>query len=199
MFTGLIQYLGRIDSIDRRNEDCSFTVRVDELSGEILSLGESIAVNGVCLTVTTILERGFSVDVSGETLSCTTLGTLTTGSAVNLERCVTPESLLGGHLVTGHVDGVGTLVERHAEGQSEIMCFQAPADLSRYIARKGSITVDGVSLTVNRLKCDCFYLNLIPHTLKHTTIGEFVPGQKVNLEVDLVARYVERLLDARAD
>ena len=159
-----------------------------------VNLGDSIAVSGVCLTVIEKTAGGFSVDVSGETLRCTLIGSLTVKDAVNLEKALTLETRLGGHLVSGHVDGLGTLLARNEDSRSVQFRIEAPAQLARYIAMKGSICVDGVSLTVNAVDGAIFELNIVPHTLAETTMHAYQPGRQVNLEVDLVARYLERLL-----
>lgn len=159
-----------------------------------VALGDSVAVSGVCLTVIDLPGDGFWADVSGETLSRSTLGQLPTGGRVNLEKALTPTTRLGGHLVSGHVDGVGTVLERRDEGRSVRFRIRATDGLARYIAEKGSICVDGISLTVNTVDGAHFDLNIVPHTLQETTMGDFAPGRKVNLEVDIIARYLERLL-----
>jgi riboflavin synthase len=169
-------------------------VRTGKLDLADVTAGDSIAVSGVCLTAVALPGDGFWADVSGETLARTTLGEVKTGAAVNLEKALTPTTRLGGHLVSGHVDGVGTVLTRHDDGRSVRLRVQAPAQLARYIAEKGSVTVDGVSLTVNGVTGATFDLNIVPHTLSETTIGECSPGRRVNLEVDLIARYLERLL-----
>jgi riboflavin synthase len=160
-------------------------------------LGESIAVSGVCLTVIEFDSASFAADASTETLALTTLGGMTAGQAVNLERAMRPTDRLGGHLVSGHVDGVGRVLSVHDDARSQRWRFAAPAALSRYIATKGSICVDGVSLTVNAVDDEGFEVALIPHTVAHTAFSSTVVGDAVNLEIDLVARYVERLLSAR--
>jgi riboflavin synthase len=157
-------------------------------------LGDSIAVSGVCLTVIDFTTQEFSADVSNETLSRTTLGGLKPGARVNLEKALTPTTRLGGHLVSGHVDGVGKVLERTHDARSVRFRIEAPAALAKYIARKGSICVDGVSLTVNAVMGAVFELNIVPHTLAETTLDEYAAGRRVNLEVDLIARYLERLL-----
>ena len=157
-------------------------------------MGDSIAVNGVCLTATSFADGGFWVDVSGETLARTTFGEIAVGSKVNLEQSLTPTTRLGGHLVSGHVDGIGSVVSCWDQGRSLRFVIQAPPMLARYIAEKGSICVDGVSLTVNHVNGALFDLNIVPHTLQETTLGELVAGSRVNLEVDILARYLERLL-----
>lgn len=170
------------------------TVATGKLGLGGVNLGDSIAVNGVCLTAVALNGAEFSADVSRETLSLTTLGALKAGSPVNLEKALTLATPLGGHLVSGHVDGVGEVLERHDDGRSWRLSLQAPAELAKYIAHKGSICVDGTSLTVNAVDGRVFELNIVPHTLVETIIGGYGPGTKVNLEVDLIARYLERLL-----
>jgi riboflavin synthase len=194
MFTGIIQAVGSIALIERKGGDARLRVNTGTLGMRDVRLGDSIAVSGVCLTAIEHSASGFSADVSGETLTRTTLGHLSTGSSVNLEKALTPSSRLGGHLVSGHVDGVGEVVERSAEARSVRLRIQAPAALARYIAGKGSICVDGVSLTVNAVEGALFDINIVPHTLTSTTLGEVQPGCRVNLEVDLIARYLERLM-----
>ncbi len=212
MFTGIIQAVGRIAAFERRGVDARLRIDTGKLDLGDVHLGDSIAVSGVCLTVIEQGTRAFSADVSAETLARTTLGRLAVGAAVNLEKALLPTTRLGGHLVSGHVDGVGALEAQHDEGRSRRMRFLAPAELARYIAAKGSICIDGVSLTVNavhggelaertearrggqgRRGCE-FDVNIVPHTLTATTLGELTPGSAVNIEVDLVARYLERLL-----
>lgn len=193
MFTGLVETTGALASRSPpRGAGMRMTVRV-RFEGEPLALGESIAVDGVCLSVDAILPDGFEVDASAETCSRTTLGELDLGSKVHLERALRAGDRLGGHLVTGHVDGVSTLAERHPAGEAVWMAFNAPSALARFLAEKGSVTVDGVSLTVNAVSSERFEIMLIPQTLAKTKLGALVPGSRVNLEVDLIARYVERL------
>lgn len=195
MFTGLVALTGTLATRNPRGPGARLVVRGRFDDGP-LALGESIAVDGVCLTVDSILPDGFEVDASAETLERTTLGALGPGSRLHLERALRAGALLGGHLVTGHVDGMGTLVERRPLGEAEWMALRAPAELSRFIAEKGSIAVDGVSLTVNAVRGDCFEVALVPHTLSKTKLGALTPGGRVNLEVDLVARYVARLMSS---
>ena len=197
MFTGIIQAVGRVEGLAPRGDDVRIQIHTAELPMADAELGDSIAVSGACLTAVELSGSGFAADVSRETLACTTLGTLVAGSPVNLEKALTPSTPLGGHLVSGHVDGVGHLKRRHADARSVRLHFEAPHALSRYIARKGSICVDGVSLTVNGVDGDLFDVNIVPHTLEATTLGALAIGDPVNLEVDLIARYLERLLDAR--
>jgi riboflavin synthase len=186
MFTGIVQATGKIVRLDPLEIDCPALDRGD------VSIGDSIAVQGVCLTVTRLLPGGFAADVSAETRRVTT-GLARAGSAVNLEKALAVGDRLGGHLVTGHIDAIGE-VTGFADG---VLSIRAPRELARYVARKGSICVDGVSLTVNRVEGDTFEVFLIPHTLEVTTLGRLAAGAKVNLEVDLVARYLERLLAER--
>jgi riboflavin synthase len=194
MFTGLIQAIGKISAIEKSGSDQRIEIYSDKLDFATVDNGHSISVNGVCLTVTGLHDRRFSVDVSGETLSCTTLGELGIGHEVNLEQSLTPSSRLGGHFVSGHVDGVGLIETRREEGRSIRFTVSAPGSLARYIAGKGSICVDGVSLTVNHVSGHKFDVNIIPHTLQETIIKYYKPGTRINLEVDLIARYLERLL-----
>jgi len=194
MFTGIIQAIGEVAEITAQGGDARLTVRTGALGLEDVALGDSIAVNGVCLTVVERSGAGFSADVSGESLARTGLGGLKSGSRVNLEKALTPTTHLGGHLVSGHVDGVGHVCSREDAGRSVRFQIEAPPGLAKYIAEKGSITVDGISLTVNSVEGALFTLNIVPHTLRETTMGEFRPGRRVNLEVDIIARYLERLL-----
>ncbi|MBK1695471.1 riboflavin synthase [Chromatium weissei] len=194
MFTGIIQAIGHLEQSQPRSGDVRLTINTGNLPLTGVALGDSIAVNGVCLTAVTLGQRNFAADVSRETLTLTTLGSLSIGDRVNLEPALTLATPLGGHLVSGHVDGVGTVVERHADARSWRLRIEAPAELTRYIAPKGSICVDGTSLTVNRIDGAVFELNLVPHTVAHTISGNYQVGSRVNLEVDLIARYLERLL-----
>jgi riboflavin synthase len=194
MFTGIIQSIGRIDRLEPRGGDVRLSIDSGKLDLSHAALGDSIAVNGVCLTAVELMGRRFAADVSRETLSLTTLGTLTPGSRVNLEPALTLATPLGGHLVSGHVDGVGQIIEQREDARSWRLRIQAPAELARYIAPKGSICVDGTSLTVNQVDGAIFELNIVPHTLAETIIGGYRGGTRVNLEVDLIARYLERLL-----
>jgi riboflavin synthase len=196
MFTGIIEALGRIASVEAVGGDRRMRFEAPGyLRGS--GLGDSIAVNGVCLTAVEFSDDHFIADLSAETLNLTTAGRWQAGQAVNLERALTPSKPLGGHLVSGHVDGLGRLVGRHEEARSWRMQFEAPGELARYIARKGSICIDGISLTVNEVEGSRFGVNIVPHTLAHTTLGGLAVGDPVNLEVDQIARYLERLLAAR--
>ena len=195
MFTGIITDLGRLKSRSGEN-GCRFVFET-AYDPALIDLGASIACSGVCLTV---VEKGtdeaaawFGADVSGETLSCTTLSSWRDDRAVNFERALKVGDELGGHMVSGHVDGVATLVEIRPQGESLMMAFEAPADLSRFIAAKGSVALDGVSLTVNRVQGTRFEVNIIPHTCGVTTLGSARQGDQINLEIDMLARYVARL------
>ncbi len=194
MFTGIIQAVGQISHLQKKNSDCRIKISTTNLDLSSTKLGDSIAVNGVCLTVIELDGTGFSADVSNETLSLTTLGHLAPGSNVNLEKALTLSTPLGGHLVSGHVDGVGKVVNRSSDGRSERFEIEAPSALAKYIAHKGSICVDGISLTVNSVNGAKFDLNIVPHTLKETTLDAYGVGYEINLEVDLIARYLERLI-----
>jgi len=194
MFTGIIQAIGTLRQIDVRGGDCRITIDTGTLPMADTTLGDSIAVNGVCLTAVALDGPRFSADVSRETLSRTTLGQAAIGDPVNLELALLPTTRLGGHLVSGHVDGLGTVTERRDEGRSWRFTIEAPPSLARYIAEKGSMTINGISLTVNTVDGSSFDVNIVPHTLMATTLGSTHKGDKVNLEVDLIARYLERLL-----
>ena len=197
MFTGLVQGIGTLASRDPRGGDARLRFDAGSLSFDDVVLGESIAVNGVCLTVVAFDRDGFDADASNETLGVTTLGTLPVGRQLNLERAVRAGDRLGGHLVSGHVDGVGAVASVTDDARAQRWRFTAPRGLMRYIASKGSICVDGTSLTVNAVDGDGFEVALVPHTVAHTAFGTTRPGDPVNLEVDQVARYVERLLQER--
>lgn len=201
MFTGIIGAIGEVAELQPRGGDVRLRIRTGKLDLGDVALGDSIAVNGVCLTAVELPGDGFVADVSRETLSLTSLGQLKSGSRVNLEKALTLATRLGGHLVSGHVDGLGKVVERHDDARSVRFTIEAPAELARYIAHKGSITVDGTSLTVNAVSGRSLELNIVPHTLQETIMEGYAPGRQVNLEVDLVARYLERLLlgDRAAD
>jgi riboflavin synthase len=194
MFTGIIQSVGAIRGLEERSGDVRLTIGVGKLDMADVAPGDSIAVNGVCLTAVVLSGDAFGADVSRETLSLTTLGELRPGSRVNLEKALTLSTPLGGHLVSGHVDGVGKVLERRDDARSVRLRIEAPANLTRYIASKGSICADGTSLTVNKVEGKWFELNIVPHTLEETVIGGYAAGTRVNLEVDLIARYLERLM-----
>jgi len=194
MFTGLVEAIGKVVSIENRGGESRMNFASVPIGLSDAQLGDSIAINGVCLTVVSKTDEQFAADVSAETLSCTTLAALKPGSHVNLERALLPTTRLGGHLVSGHVDGVAHVASIRPQGDSIIIAFEVPSSLSKYIASKGSICVDGVSLTTNTVSDSGFEVNIIPHTQQQTIIGEYQQGSQVNIEVDVVARYLERLL-----
>ncbi|HEU5337767.1 MAG TPA: riboflavin synthase [Sulfuricaulis sp.] len=194
MFTGIVQAVGKILATEKKDGDACLRVETDKLDMTNVTIGDSIAVSGVCLTLVEFTAAAFSADISKETLSRTTLGRLRPGDAVNLEKALTLSTPLGGHLVSGHVDGVGNLTSIKKDGRSVQLWFEAPTGLARYIAEKGSICVDGVSLTVNEVNGARFGVNLVPHTLAETTLRNLSEGATVNLEVDMLARYLERLM-----
>ena len=193
MFTGLIQGKGTLLRTERHGPDAHLVIQA-HYTMKGLTLGESIAVDGACLTVVSFQGNLFTADVSAETLSRTTLGRKLPGSQVNLERALQMGDRLGGHLVTGHVDGVGILHERHQEGRSWRLSFAVPPELDRYVIEKGSIAVNGISLTVNGCGEGSFEVNIVPHTLAETTLGELKAGEAVNIETDLLGKYVEKML-----
>jgi riboflavin synthase len=194
MFTGIVQGIGTVRAIVPRGGDVTLEFDTGDVSLAGVETGGSIAVCGVCLTATRLDAGSFAADVSRETLSLTTLGDWHPGTRVNLEKALLAGQALGGHYVTGHVDGVGRVLSRSDDARSVRMEFEVPAGLGHYVARKGSICIDGVSLTVNGATGDRFDVNLVPHTLQVTTLGTLRPGSRVNLEVDIIARYVERML-----
>lgn len=194
MFTGIVLGIGQIEQREPRGEDLRLRVSAGEALTQGLRIGDSVAVNGVCLTAVEADADGFAADVSNETILHTALSELSPGSQVNLEPALTLATPLGGHLVSGHVDGVGEVISVGEDGRSWRFGFKVPTNLSRYVARKGSICIDGVSLTVNGVDGDAFDVNIVPHTMQHTTFGQYRVGTRVNIEVDLVARYLERLM-----
>ena len=196
MFTGIVQDVGRIERLEARGGDVRLVIGCRELDTARLHVGDSIAVQGCCLTAVEIEGRSFAADVSRETLALTTLGDLKPGSAVNLEPALRAGDALGGHLVSGHVDGVAQILSVADDARSQRLVIGVPAPLARYIAPKGSVAVDGVSLTVNEVTDAGFGVNIIPHTQAVTTLGRLAAGARVNLEVDQVARYLERLVPA---
>ena len=198
MFTGIIQALGEIAAMEPQGGDLRLRILTGKLDLADVQLGDSIATSGVCLTVTGLPGDGYWADVSIESLNLTTLGDRKPGDRVNLEKSLTPTSRLGGHIVSGHVDGVGTVRSVARDARSWRYVMSAPAELARYIAHKGSITVDGTSLTVNAVHGQEFELNIIPQTFDETVFGEYGEGTRVNLEVDVIARYLERLLQGDA-
>ena len=196
MFTGIIQAVGEVAAIEQTGGDVKLRIKTGALPLEDVQLGDSIATNGVCLTVTELPGDGYWADVSTETLSLTSLKSIVVGGAVNLEKSLTPTTALGGHLVSGHVDGLGRVVGLTRDARSWRISIEAPADLARYIAQKGSICVDGTSLTVNAVEGGRFELNIIPQTWEETVFSGYALGTEVNLEVDVIARYLERLLQS---
>ena len=196
MFTGIIQAVGDVAAMQSRGGDMRLRIRTGKLPLHDVALGDSVCTNGVCLTVIELPGDGYWADVSVETLNFTTLGDLQPGSAVNLEKALRLADRLGGHLMTGHVDAAGTVLHFEPVGDNRRLVIAVPHDIARYIARKGSVAVNGVSLTVNAVDGDAFEVNLIPHTLSATTLQHLQPGARVNLEVDLLARYAERLLNS---
>ncbi len=198
MFTGIIQAVGSVAAMQPRGGDLRLRIDTGKLPLDDVALGDSICTNGVCLTVIELPGDGYWADVSVETLNFTTLGSLQAGSAVNLEKALTPHSRLGGHLVSGHVDGIGEVLRLSQDARSIRVVLRAPAQLAKYIAHKGSICVDGTSLTVNAVNGAEFDLNIIPQTMAETTFGQYRPGSRVNLEVDVIARYLERLMQGDA-
>ncbi|HUI59225.1 MAG TPA: riboflavin synthase [Steroidobacteraceae bacterium] len=199
MFTGIVQDLGRVQSLEQRGGDVRMVIRCEQLDPARWAIGDSICVQGCCLTAIEIVDRSFAADVSRETLSLTTLGELRPGAAVNLEPSLRAGDALGGHLVSGHVDGVARIESISGDARSQRLRIAVPQELARYIARKGSVALDGVSLTVNEVDGAVFGVNIIPHTQAVTTLGSLTVGSRVNLEVDQVARYLERLLASSAD
>ena len=201
MFTGIIQAVGEVAAMQPSGGDLRLRIHTGKLPLDDVALGDSICTNGACLTVIELPGDGYWADVSVETLNFTTLGDLKPGSRVNLEKALMPQSRLGGHIVSGHVDGVGEVVSLQEDARSWRFVLRAPDELARYIAHKGSICIDGTSLTVNAVNGAEFDLNIIPQTMAETIFGDYQPGSRVNLEVDVIARYLERLIqgDAAAD
>ena len=197
MFTGLVQDIGRVERIERRSDAAILYISTADIPAEDLALGESIAIDGVCLTVEERERGGFRVQAGAETLARTTIGALRPQSRVHLERSLRASDRLGGHIVAGHVDGMGEISARRPVGPSVEIAFRAPREVLRYVVEKGSIAVDGISLTVNRVDEYSFAVLLIPHTLEKTTLGDKRPGDKVNLEVDIVGKYVEKFVKDR--
>ena len=194
MFTGIIEAIGEVVALQPKNGDLRLRIKSHGLDLADVQQGDSIATNGVCLTVVDLPGDGYWADVSRETLGNTSVPQWKIGQRVNLEKALTPRTRLGGHIVSGHVDGVGEVVSRHPDARSERFRLRAPAALAKYIAHKGSITIDGISLTVNKVDGAEFELNIVPHTLAHTIMAGYTSGTSVNLEVDVLARYLERLM-----
>jgi len=194
VFTGIIEAIGSVAGVENKQGDLTLRIRTGSLDLSDVKLGDSIATSGVCLTVVGLPGDGFIADVSRESLQHTRIAGWSAGTAVNLEKAMTPLTRMGGHIVTGHVDGVGVVKKRSADARSVRFTIEAPAALKKYIAAKGSITVDGVSLTANALSADGFELNIVPHTAQETTLNNLQVGHSVHLEVDIIARYLEQLL-----
>ena len=195
MFTGIIQAIGQIKTKDVHDKGAVFSFASSELDFSNVSIGASIAVNGVCLTVIEISDNSFKADLSQETLDCSIFGDLSIGDGINLEKALRLDQGIDGHLVSGHVDGQGEVVDKYPEGDSTRFKISTPQNLVKYIARKGSITINGVSLTVNSIENNVFDVNIVPHTLTATTLGQLSVGNKINLEVDIIARHLEQLLN----
>ena len=194
MFTGIIETVGEVVAKELREGDVKLTLKADESYLEAVMLGDSIACNGVCLTVVDRTSNQFMLDVSVETLSLTTIGDWDVGSKVNLEQAMIASSRFGGHIVSGHIDRIGEIIDIAEDARSWRMTVRVPKNIRQYIAKKGSICVDGVSLTINSVEDSEFSVNIVPHTLSHTIIGDYKLNQKVNIEIDTIARYVERLV-----
>ena len=195
MFTGIVAAMGSVRRLTLRGEDALLEVDAS-LELDDVRIGYSISVSGACLTITALKKKGFTADVSAETLSLTTLKTINAGDTVNLEKALRVGDRLGGHIVLGHVDSVGRILEKTVRSQSVIFCFEIDSGLGRYVVAKGSITVDGISLTVNRCEKNRFYVNIIPHTAAGTTLGAKKVSESVNIETDILARYLEKLIIA---
>jgi len=199
MFTGIIQALGEVERREPGDGDIKLTIACGDLDLSQVQIGDSIAVNGTCLTAVKLSGQSFVADVSVETMQKTSLGQLAVGSPVNLETALTLNTALGGHLVSGHVDGLATLIEMHVDARSIRYRFEVEPAIQHYIAVKGSVTVDGVSLTVNNVEANQFDVNIVPHTQQKTVFQYYQAGSRVNIEIDIIARYLERLLQGRAD
>lgn len=199
MFTGIIEAVGTVETKQAKAGDLKVKIATGQLDLSDVKLGDSIAVNGVCLTVIELAADGFSADISNETVNYTRWSEIAIGERVNLEKAMMPTSRLGGHIVSGHVDGIAQVVDRQEDARSIRFKVAAPDSLAKYIAHKGSITIDGVSLTVNAVSGSIFELNIVPHTAKETTLYGFQAGKKVHIEVDVIARYLERLISGQKD
>ncbi len=195
MFTGIIETTGSISSIEEKEADCRFVFNTEKMSLSDINLGDSIAVNGVCLSIIKKDENSFAADLSKETLSLTTFANAYEGSRINLEKAMMLSDRINGHMVSGHVDAIGKILNKEDEGRSIRFAIEFPAELNKFISKKGSITVDGVSLTVNDVNNNVFTVNIIPHTLSETIFSEYDIDTKVNLEVDQIARYLDKLIN----
>ncbi len=198
MFTGIIQAKGNIEEIRISNKGAVFVLNSNSLELSDVSIGDSIAVNGVCLTITQLDKNSFSANVSQETLNCSTFSQLRKGQNINLEKALRLDQGIDGHLVSGHVDGVGEVVSLQKEGESTRLKIKVKNDLSKYIAKKGSICINGVSLTVNSVEADIFDVNIVPHTISVTTLGELIENSRVNIEIDIIARHIEHLISHKS-
>lgn len=199
MFTGIVEAVGTILAITPKGEDVTIKVDAGKLDMSDVHLGDSIATNGVCLTVVEFDQRSYSADLSLETLKRTGFSQYQVGESVNLEKAMLPSTRFGGHIVSGHVDDVGVIIDRQSVGRAMEYWIEVPSHLARYIAEKGSVTIDGISLTVNDVRKNAFKITIVPHTSQETTVNSFVVGRKVNLEVDVIARYLERLITGKAE
>jgi riboflavin synthase len=199
MFTGIVETVGTLEALTAKGDDISIRVNVGTLDMSDVQLGDSIATNGVCLTVVAFTSNTYTADLSVETLKKTGFAHYKAGDKVNLEKAMLPTTRFGGHIVSGHVDGVGEIIERQPVGRAVEFWVAMPPELSKYVAEKGSITVDGISLTVNDLRKNAFKLTIVPHTSAQTSMNDFQVGRKVNLEVDVMARYLERLISAKEE
>ena len=199
MFTGIVEAVGTIAAITPKGEDVTIKVDAGKLDMSDVHLGDSIATNGVCLTVVEFDQRSYSADLSLETLKRTGFSQYQVGESVNLEKAMLPSTRFGGHIVSGHVDDVGVIADRQPVGRAMEYWIEVPSHLARYIAEKGSVTIDGISLTVNDVRKNAFKITIVPHTSQETTVNNFVVGRKVNLEVDVIARYLERLITGKAE
>lgn len=195
MFTGIIQAIGTIKEKQQHDKGARFSFASHDMDFSNVGIGDSIAVNGVCLTAIEIGDNFFMADLSQETLDCSVFSALSVGDSVNLEKALRLDQGIDGHIVSGHVDGVAEVVDRYAEGESVRFEIKAPAKLVKYIAKKGSVCINGVSLTVNNIDTDVFNINIVPHTLKATTMGDLTAGSRVNIEVDMIARHLEQLVN----
>ncbi len=195
MFTGIIQTTGSISAIEQRDGDCRFVFNTGKMDLSDLAVGDSIAVNGTCLTIIEKDNDSFTADLSKETLELTTFSRLKTGSQVNLEKAMLLSDRINGHMVSGHVDGIGEIIKKHEDARSIRFTIEIPSALSKYLSKKGSVTVDGVSLTINAVDGNSFTVNIIPHTLSETIFSEYDVDTRVNIEVDLIARYLDQLIN----
>ena len=195
MFTGIIQTIGNISRIESKDSDSHIIFKAEKNILDDMKIGDSISVNGVCLSITGKAESTFSVDVSNETMRLTTFSVLKVNNNVNLEKAMVLSDRISGHFVSGHIDGIGIVKEKKKVGRSISFLIEFPADLKKFVSKKGSISIDGVSLTINSVKDNDFYVNIIPHTLSETIMSEYIEGTKVNIEVDLIARYLDKLIE----